>query len=95
MKEGTQGKLEELFSPREETRKARRIDVDPEKIKAELQEYAGETPVKLHVKRHLETRVSVRETDKRIDISINPKRVRTQEQLDQVMQFCQNSLRLV
>jgi len=91
MQEGTQGKLEDLFSPR----KVGRVDVDPKRIEADLRDYAGHTPFKLHIKPHSETRVSVREMDKLVDIVINPRRIRTREQLDQVMQVCQSSLRLV
>lgn len=69
-----------------------KVDIDPKRIEGELKEFAGNTPFKLHVKPHSEMRASIRETDKGVDITINPKRIRTQEQLDQVMQFCQTSL---
>lgn len=91
MQEESQGKLEDLLLPDKEPRKARRIDIDPKRIEEELKEYAGNTPFKLHIKPHSERRVSIRETDKCMDITINPRRIRTQEQLDEVMQSCQNS----
>jgi len=69
-----------------------KIDVDPQRIEAELKEFAGNTSFRVRMKPHLPLRVSIRETDKGVDIKINPKRIRTQKQLDGVMQLCQTSL---
>ena len=69
-----------------------KVDIDPQRIEAELKELSGNVPFRLHVKHRHERRVSIRETDKAIDITINPRQIKTQEQLDQVMQFCQTSL---
>ena len=75
-----------------------RVEVDIERIEGELREFANGTHFKLRAVNNLHTdaghplRVSVRETDKGVSIKINPKRIKTQEQLDEVLRLCRLSL---
>ena len=62
------------------------MKLDLERIKADLKEAAGEIKFKLH--KHDGMRLSVRETDDLIDIKINPKHIRSQGQLDNLMNDC-------
>ena len=64
--------------------------VDLNKLETELKEVAGN--IRLKVRRHKGCRISVRETDKKVEIKINPKRIRSEGQLEEVRQFCLNSL---
>lgn len=68
-----------------------KLDIDLKRIKADLKESGrGGIPFKVH--KGNGARVSIRETDKRTNIYINPHKIRTQAQLDSVMQLCVNSL---
>ena len=71
-----------------------RFNVDTVKMESDLKELAGKVPFRLHVKPRLGMKVSVKETDKGIDIRINPKHIRTQAQLDDVMHHCQTSFNI-
>lgn len=68
-----------------------RPEINIPKIQAELQEDAGKLRVKV-VRGNGDLRVRVRETDKGLHIHINPKRIKTQAQLDKVMDFCRESI---
>ncbi|MBA7702866.1 hypothetical protein ES703_111641 [subsurface metagenome] len=59
-------------------------------LETELQEVAGN--ITLKVRRHNGCRVSIRETDKKLQIRINPKRIRNEKQLGEVREFCFGSL---
>ena len=67
-----------------------KVEVDLNRLETELKEVAGN--VRLRVKRHKGCRTSIRETDKKVEIKINPKRIRSEGQLGEVRQFCLNSL---
>jgi len=64
--------------------------IDLKKIEAELSELAGNIPVK--VKKHKGCRLSCVETDKRTIFKINPTKIRTDSQLDNVLNECRASL---
>lgn len=69
----------------------RKPEVNIPKIQAELQEDAGKLKVKV-VRGNGDMKVSIRETDNLIHIHINPKKIRTQAQLDRVMVRCRESI---
>jgi len=66
--------------------------VDIKVIEADLEELAGTIPVK--VKQGKGPRLHIIESDKRTTVFINPKRIRTQQQLNDVLIICRNSLML-
>lgn len=66
------------------------MKIDLTQLEAELKEVAG--TVKVKVKKHNGCRCSVRETDSRIEFRINPKHIRSDQQLGMVRQFCFSSL---
>ena len=68
------------------------MEVDLKKLEGELAEYAGAIPARVH--KHNGSRVRIRETDKKTDIYINPKKVRSQGQLDEITAMCHRSLLL-
>lgn len=75
-----------------------KVDVSLEKIEGELREFSNGTPFKLRVVNNLHSedghplQVKIDERDKGVSIKINPNRIRTQEQLDQVIHDCKTSL---
>lgn len=66
------------------------MKVDLPRLETELKEVAGET--RLKVRKHSGYRVSIRETDNKLEIRINPKRIRSEKQLGEVREFCFGSL---
>jgi len=66
-----------------------RVEIDIKAIEAELKDFSGNH---VTVRRHSGAMCSVRETDKLVSIHINPKKVRTQANLDLVMHHCRGSL---
>ncbi len=68
-----------------------KIEADPKRIEEELKEYAGRRNFRVRAKKLNGLRLSVRETDKLIDIKIDPRNIRTQGQLDLVMERCLES----
>ena len=52
------------------------MEVDIKRIEAELQETAGDIHYRVH--KGKDVQLAIKETDKRIDFYINPKRIRTQ-----------------
>lgn len=52
----------------------------------------SKSPVNFSVRKHEGCRVSCRHTDDKVSIHINPKRIRTQGQLDGVMADCREAL---
>ena len=69
-----------------------RITVDPVKVEQELKSIAGDTPIKIEFHPRQEQRLLIRETDKAVNISINPAKVRTANQLSDVISSCTQSL---
>jgi len=75
----------------------RKPDIDLKRIEADLKADAEGIKVKV-IKGRLQSsggvplRVRCRETDKGVHITIDPKQIRTQAQLDQVIGFCQDSI---
>jgi len=65
-------------------------EVDCKRIEAELVEAAGSIPCK--VRPHKGARLFIRETDKLTEVRINPKKIRTQAQLDGIINDCQMEL---
>jgi len=69
-----------------------------DKIESELREFSngGQYKLKrvnnLHAEDGHPLRVKIDETDKGVNIKVNPKRIRTKEQLDQVIHDCLTSL---
>lgn len=89
-----------LFGQSEEsalTRTRGRPEIDLKRIEADLLADAGGFKVKV-IKGKLQSvtgapiRVRCRETDKGVHITIDPRHIRTQGQLDQVVAFCQDSI---
>lgn len=66
------------------------MNIDLSGLEMELKEVAGR--VKVKVKKHSGCRCSIRETDRKIEFRINPKRIRSENQLNEVRQFCFSSL---
>jgi len=66
------------------------MELDLKKLEGELAEYAGAIPARVH--KHSGARVRIRETDRKMDIYINPKKVRSQGQLDEIVGMCHRSL---
>ena len=69
---------------------SQRVEIDLKRIESELKELAGSIPVK--VRRGNGMRLSIKETDKLTRIYINPRKIRTQAELDDVVIQCQKSL---
>jgi len=69
-----------------------RITIDQEQVAGQLKAIAGDTPCEVEFHPRQERRCLIRETDNCVNISINSKRVRTQKQLDGVIEFCSASL---
>lgn len=67
------------------------MEINIPKIQAELQELAGEGKVKVKTNNHLAVGLSIRETDDRVDITFNPKRIRSQEKLEEHLVMCRES----
>ena len=68
-----------------------KLEINLKMIEADLEELAGTIPVKVKLSRN-GSRLHIIENDKRTTILINPKRIRTQQQLDDVLIICRNSL---
>jgi len=66
------------------------MQIDLPRLETELKEVAGNT--RLKVKKHNGCQCSIRETDRKLEIKINPKRIRSDKQLTEVRQFCFSSL---
>jgi len=69
------------------------MDIDLARIEANLiadLELIGKPFFK--VRKHTGRRLSIRETDTLTDIRINPHKVRTQGQLDELVAQCQNTI---
>lgn len=66
------------------------MEIDLKRIEADLKDAAGETHYRVHKGKGM--RLSIRESDQRVDIYINPKKIRTQNQLDQVISDCNQEL---
>ena len=62
------------------------MNIDIKQLETELKEVAGNTKVK--VRQHKGYRVSVKESDKKVDIYINPKHIRSEGQYQEVRNFC-------
>lgn len=60
-------------------------------IATDLNELAGTIPIKVKLGRN-GSRLHIIENDKCTTILINPKTIRTQQQLDDVLVICRNSL---
>ena len=86
-----QGSLFDQPPATEPEHHSRKPEINIPKIQAELQQDAGILKVKV-VRGNGDLKVRVRETDNLIHIHINPKRIRTQSQLDKVMDFCRESI---
>ena len=58
--------------------------VDVKQLQAELQELAGTVKVRVHVRhrRNGKCAVGVRETDMRVDVFLDPRRIKDQEDLE-------------
>lgn len=59
------------------------MEIDVVKIQAELQELAGEVPVKVKLNNHQDVATSTKETDKGFFITFNPKRFRSPGKLEE------------
>jgi len=68
------------------------MELNIPKIQAELQELAGEQKVKVKTNNHLVVSCSIRETDNRVDITFNPKRIRSPKRLDEHLAICRESI---
>jgi len=66
------------------------MKIDLLRLETELKEVACN--IRLKVKKHNGCRCSIRETDRKLEIRINPKRIRSENQLAEVRQFCFSSL---
>ena len=67
-------------------------EINADKIKAELQELSPSLHLTVRLCKSLDTGVQRRETDKGLAIKINPKRIRSQGELDFVMDRCRSSV---
>jgi len=68
-----------------------RPEINLKMIEADLEELAGNIPVKVKLVKK-GSQLHIIETDKRTTILINPSKIRTQQQLDDVLIICRNSL---
>lgn len=66
------------------------VEIDLKRIEQELKELAGGVPLK--VRKGNGMRLSIRETDNLIQIYVNPRKIKTQAELDFLMLQCQKSL---
>lgn len=65
---------------------SQRPDINLKKIEAELKEFAGRIPVR--VRRGNGSKLKIIETDKLTRIYIDPRKIRTQVELDDVLAKC-------
>lgn len=70
----------------------RKPEIDLRRIEAELQADAQGVAIKVRRGHNDDCRVRCEETDKGVTVRINPKRIRTQAQLDEVIASCQDSI---
>lgn len=69
---------------------ARRVEIDLKRIQADLDGLAGSIPIK--IRRGSGAKLSIIETDNLIRIYINPRKIKTQAELDNVVTECQRYL---
>lgn len=85
--------VEQLTLPLEEKKGRSKIqELDFHVLEAELQELAGNIKVKVQKKNNQSSRVAMYETDHKILFTINTKKIRTQKQLDDVLDFCRTGV---
>ena len=66
-------------------------EIDRKKIEADLEELAGNMPIKVKLGKN-GSLLHIIKNDKRTTFIINPKGIRTQQQLDDALVICRNSL---
>ena len=59
------------------------MEINKDLLQTELQELAGNWPVKVKRDKHLDAKSNMRFTDKRIMVSLNPGKIRSQNTYDQ------------
>lgn len=85
--------VEQLTLPMEKGKGRSKIqELDIHVLEAELQELAGNIKVKVRKKNNQSLRVAMRFTDEKTLININTKKIRTQKQLDDVLDFCRTGV---
>lgn len=81
--------ISEFFD--EAAKGAKATQIDAKKIEAELQELAGEIPVKVKLNNHLDVATSTKETDKGFFITFNPKRF-SPKKLEEHLNMCREAV---
>ena len=68
------------------------MNLDAQAIRAELQELAGNENVRVKLDKTLHVACSIRQTDHSYDITLNPDRVSSSQQLEQHLNMCRQAV---